>query len=459
MSFRKALLAAAVFPLLLASTLPVSAESLKGAMAKAYANNPDLNSARAALRATDENVPIAKAGYRPQVAATASGTVTNLRDFSVAGVDDETYRSGQVGVSITQTIFDGFQTLSRVRSAESGVYSAQENLKANEMQILLSAVQAYADIAQYQQVVSIRKQNLEFLNEQLNAAKTRLDVGEGTRTDVSQAQAQLAAGKALLASAVAQLKIARATYVQIVGSEPKDVKQVGPATSGLPRKLDQAVQIAITEHPSVRASLHAVDSAGYNVDEAEGALLPGVTVRGSTARTGSDQDGSSGYDYTASSITAQITVPIYQGGAEFGRIRQAKENLGAQQIRVDSVRAQIQQMVVAAYAQLEAAQAAISANQQQLTAAKLALEGMIEERNVGQATTLDVLNAQQTVLNAKESLAQSARDAVVSSYSGLAAMGRLTVADQNLQVAEYRANDHYEAVKDKWFGLRTVDGK
>ena len=459
MSFRKALLAAAVFPLLLASTLPVSAESLKGAMAKAYANNPDLNSARAALRATDENVPIAKAGYRPQVAATASGTVTNLRDFSVDGIPDDTYRSGQVGVSITQTIFDGFQTLSRVRSAESGVYSSQENLKANEMQILLSAVQAYADIAQYQQVVSIRKQNLQFLNEQLNAAKTRLDVGEGTRTDVSQAQAQLAAGKALLAAAVAQLKIARATYVQIVGSEPTNIKQAGPATSGLPRKLDQAVQIAITEHPSVKASLHAVDSAGYNVDEAEGALLPGVTVRGSTARTGSDQDGSSGYDYTASSITAQITVPIYQGGAEFGRIRQAKENLGAQQIRVDSVRAQIQQMVVAAYAQFEAAQAAISANQQQLTAAKLALEGMIEERNVGQATTLDVLNAQQTVLNARESLAQSARDAVVSSYSGLAAIGRLTVADQNLQVAEYRPNDHYEAVKDKWFGLRTVDGR
>lgn len=459
MSIRKALLAAAVFPLLFAAAQPAGAESLKGALAKAYANNPDLNAARAALRATDENVTIAKAGYRPQVGASMSGTVTHLDNFSNDLVDSETYRSGQIGLSVTQIIFDGFQTLSRIRSAESGVYAGQENVKANEIQILLSAVQAYADIARDQQVVAIRKQNLAFLNEQLNASQTRLDVGEGTRTDVSQAEAQLAAGKALLAAAVAQLKISRATYMQIVGEQPSNISQPAPATSGLPRSLDNAVQVAITEHPSVKAALHAVDAAGYQVDEAQGTLLPGVSLKGTYGRSGSDQSGSSGLDYNAATISAQVTIPIYQGGAEYGRIRQAKENLGARQIQVDSARAQIQQMVVAAYARLEASQAAISANQQQLKAAKLALDGVIEERNVGQATTLDVLNAQQQVLNAKESLAQSGRDAVVSSYSALAAMGRLTVADQGLQVAEYRANDHYEAVKDKWFGLRTVDGK
>ena len=460
MSFRKALLAAAVFPLLFASPLTASAESLKGALAKAYANNPDLNSARAALRATDENVTIAKAGYRPQVAVSGSASVNKTQDVSGYPGLSETYRSAQVGLSITQLIFDGFQTLSRVRSAESGVYAGQENLKANEIQILLAAVQAYADIARDQQVVSIRKQNLSFLNEQLNAAKTRLDVGEGTRTDVSQAEAQLAAGKALLAAAVAQLKISKATYVQIVGSAPTDIRQPAPASKGLPRNLDSAVEVAITEHPSVRAALHQVDAAGYQVDEANGALLPGVSLKGSVGRSASDAElFGSGTDATSSSLTAQIVIPLYQGGAEYGRVRQAKENLGAQQIRVDSVRAQLQQMVTAAYAQLEAAQAAISANQQQLSAANLALQGVIEERNVGQSTTLDVLNAQQQVLNAKESLAQSARNAVVASYSALAAMGRLTVIDQGLDVAEYRSNDHYEAVKDKWIGLRTVDGQ
>nr|WP_316653903.1 TolC family outer membrane protein [uncultured Gellertiella sp.] len=459
MSFRKALLATAVLPLLLVSTSPASAESLSGALAKAYANNPDLNAVRAALRATDENVTIAKAGYRPQVSAFGTASRTNLRDFSNDAFPNDSFSSGQVGVSVTQEIFDGFQTLSRIRAAESGVYAGQETLKANEEQILLAAVQAYADIARDQQVVSIRQQNLEFLNEQLNASKTRLDVGEGTRTDVSQAQAQLAAGKALLASAVAQLKISRATYVQIVGEEPVAIRQPAPASRGLPKTIDQAVQIAVTENPQVKASLHAVDRAGYQVDEAEGTLLPGVVIKGTVGRSGSTQDGTSGIEQTSSSVTAQLTIPIYQGGAEYGRIRQAKENLGSEQIKVDAVRAQIQQMVVAAYAQFEAAQAAISANHQQLTAAKLALDGVIEERNVGQATTLDVLNAQQTVLNARESLAQSGRNSVISSYSALAALGRLTVADQGLQVSEYRANDHYEAVKDKWIGLRTVDIK
>jgi outer membrane protein len=455
-SFRNFLLAAAVFPFLVASSAPVSAETLKGAMAKAYANNPDLNAARAALRATDENVTIAKAGYRPQVAINASGTVNNVRDFSGLPGYEDTYRSGQVGLSISQVIFDGFQTLSRIRAAESGVFAGQEDLKANEIQILLSAVQAYADIARDQQVVSIRKQNLAFLNEQLKASQTRLDVGEGTRTDVSQAQAQLAAGRALLAAAVAQLKVSHSTYVQIVGSEPDSVKQPAPAQKGLPSGLQQAVELAVTQHPSVKAALHQVDTAGYQVDEAEGTLLPGVSIRGSVARSGSDQLSASPNDLTANSLTAQVTIPIYQGGAEYGRIRQAKENLGARQIQVDSVRARIQQMVVSAYAQFEASRAAISANQQQLSAAQMALEGVMEERNVGQATTLDVLNAQQQVLSAKENIAQSARNAVVSSYSALAAMGRLTIADQDLQVAEYRANDHYEAVKDKWFGLRTV---
>lgn len=459
MSIRKYLAAAAALPLLIGLSQPVLAESLAGAMAKAYANNPDLNSARAALRASDENVTIAKAGYRPQIGASASASANHTQDVSGAPGYTDTYHTGQYGLSITQVIFDGFQTLSRVRAAEAGVFAGQENLKANESQILLSAVQAYADIARDQQVVAIRKQNLAFLTEQLNASKTRLDVGEGTRTDVSQSEAQLAVGKALLASAVAQLKISRGTYVQIVGTAPDKISQPAPAVRGLPRSLDQAVEIAITEHPSVKAQLHAVDAAGYQVDEANSTLLPGVSLKGTIGRSASDQSGTSGTDATSSSITAQITIPLYQGGAEYGRIRQAKENLGAQQIKVDSVRAQIQQMVVSAYAQMEAAQAAIAANQQQLSAAKMALDGVMEERNVGQATTLDVLNAQQQVLNARESLAQSGRNAVISTYSALAAMGRLTVADQGLQVAEYRSNDHYEAVKDKWIGLRTVDVK
>ncbi|WP_147179971.1 TolC family outer membrane protein [Ciceribacter naphthalenivorans] len=437
-----------------------SAETLFGAMAKAYENNPDLNAVRAALRATDETVTIAKAGMRPQVAATASASTVSVSDVRQPSSPDFGYNTQSIGISITQQIFDGFQTLNNVRAAEAGVFANRESLRAQEISILLAAAQAYADVARDQQIVVIRKQNLAFLQEQLNAANARLQVGEGTRTDVSQAEAQLAGAQALLAAAIAQLKQSQATYVQVVGEAPKGIKQPSPASKALPASVDSAVAIGIREHPYVLAALHAVDAAGYQVKSAEGTLLPGVVVQGNVARNWTNEPpGYSNPDATAASVTAQLKIPIYQGGAEFGSIRRAKETLGEQRIKVDSARASVQQQVTSAYAQMEASIAAIAAARKQLAAANLALQGVIEERNVGQKTTLDVLNAQQTVLEAKESLVGYQRNSVVASYSVLAASGRLTIKSQGLAVAEYRSEDHYEAVKDAWFGLRTVDGR
>ncbi|MDO9417060.1 TolC family outer membrane protein [Pararhizobium sp.] len=450
---RKAAVLAAMSAALWFQPHAVSAETIFGAMAKAYKNNPDLNAARAGLRATDEGVPIAKSGYRPVVEGTATGTLTRLDN--ITGVND--YKSSSVGITVTQQIFDGFQTLNNVRAAESTVFATREALRGNEISILLAAAQSYANIARDQQIVSIRKQNLAFLREQLNAAQARLDVGEGTRTDVSLAQAELANAQALLVGAVAQLKSSQAVYVQIVGETPEGIKQPSPAKKALPSNLDQAVATGLREHPSITGASYNVDAAGYQVKSAEGTMLPGVVLQGAVTRqTG---DASATQNQTSSSITARLNVPIYQGGVEYGQIRQAKERLGQQRILVDSARAEVQQTIVTAYAQLEAALAIISANRQQISAANLALSGVIEERSVGQRTTLDVLDAQQTVLQAKEALVGSQRDAVVASYSVIAAMGRLTIATQGLDVVEYKPEEHYEAVKDKWFGLRTVDGR
>ncbi|WP_077961366.1 TolC family outer membrane protein [Ensifer adhaerens] len=452
---RKAALLAAVSTSLLLAPQAVLAETIFGAMAKAYANNPDLNAARAGLRATDESVPIAKSGFRPQVAAFASGTLSNVEAEKTRSRD---FHQGQVGVTVNQMVFDGFQTLNNVRAAESNVFSTRESLRANEISILLSAATIYSNIARDQQLVSIRKQNIAFLQEQVNAAKARLDVGEGTRTDVSLAEASLANAQSQLIVAVAQLKQSEATYVQIVGDVPRGIKQASPASKSLPRTLDQAVATGLRESPIILSAQYAVDSAGYQVKSAEGSMLPGVTLQGQVGRT-TGNTGTDGLDSNSASITARLEVPIYQGGREYGQIRQAKERLGQQRILVDSARAAVEQTIVSAYAQLEAAIARISANKAQISAAKLALDGVIEERKVGQRTTLDVLDSQQDVLQAQELLALAQRDAVVASYSLLAASARLTVRDQGLQVAEYRAEEHYEAVKDKWFGLRTVDGR
>lgn len=456
--FRKTLFAAVALPALLGMSSGAWAESIQAAMAKAYANNPDLNSARASLRATDENVTMAKAGYRPQVGITAAHTnaaAFGLRNMS--GVDAYS-QNDTISLTVSQQIFDGFQTLNRINAAEAGVYATREQLRGTEMQILYSAVQAYANVALYQDLVASRKENLGFLNEQLKAANARLQVGEGTRTDVSQAQAQLAAAQALLAAATAQLKMAQAVYMQIVGDAPKGIKQSTMAKRGMPSSLDSAVALGLRQHPSILAAEHAVDASGYQVKTAEGALLPGVAVQAGVGRTFVNPSTISSAPYNSASVTAQLTIPLYKGGAEYGAVRQAKENLTASEIKVDSARLAVRQSIVSAYAQMQAAGASISANKQALSASNLALSGVIEERKVGQATTLDVLNAQQTVLNARENLAQAHHDAVVASYGVLAATGQLTVQSQGLAVAAYKPEQHYEAVKDAWFGLRTVDG-
>ncbi|MBW3098106.1 TolC family outer membrane protein [Pseudohoeflea sp. DP4N28-3] len=420
-----------------------SAESLYAAMARAYANNPDLNAARAGLRATDEGVAIAKSGYRPTVAAEGSVTITN-RD----GVTTDT---ASVGVSVTQTLFDGFQTRNNVRAAEATVFAGRENLRGTEIDILLAAAEAYANVNRDNQIVSFRRQNIAFLQEQFTAAQARFDVGESTRTDVSQAEAQLAGARALLTAAVAQAKASAAVYAQIVGTMPKNMKAAPLPTRLLPGSLDRAVAIGLKGHPSILAAKFSVDAAGFDVKAAEGTMLPGVSVTGSV----NELEGG----VTVGQVQARVSVPIYQGGAASARVRQAKELLGQQRIQVDSIHRAIEQAIISSWAQMEASRATINANRAQLRAANLALNGVVEERRVGQRTTLDVLVAQQSVLEARESLAQSERNAIVAAYSVLAYTGRLTVRRLGLQVAHYRPEEHYEATKDRWYGLRTPDGR
>ncbi|MGG7517513.1 TolC family outer membrane protein [Allorhizobium undicola] len=449
-----------VLPVFFGQPLSASADTIFGAMEKAYANNPDLNSVRAALRATDENVTIAKAGFRPTLGFQSTAVQSSTGHFKpyAEGLSNSFYTVDNQLV-LTQMIFDGFQTLNNVRSAESNVLSSRESLRANEIQILYSAAEAYSDVARDQQIEDIRRQNLKFLQEQLRAAQARLQVGEGTRTDVAQAEAQLAGAQAQLAAAIAQLKQSQATYVQIVGEAPKGVKQPARATKALPANLDSAVKLGMMQHPSVLAAQHAVSSAQYQVKSAEGSMLPGVSLQGTVGRHVTDDRPSSDRDYSAATITARVQVPIYQGGSEYGQIRKAKENVGAQELQVDVARLSVQKQVTSAYAQMEAATAAISSGRKQVEAAKLALQGVIEERNVGQKTTLDVLNAQQVVLEAQESLVTYQSNQVVASYAVLAATGALTVKSQGLQVAEYHPEVHYEEVKDKWFGMRATTDK
>lgn len=425
----------------LASIGTASAETIIGAMSRAYDNNPDLAAARAGLRATDEGVAIAKSGYRPNISGALSATYNNVEGNKV--------NSSLGNLTITQKLFDGFATRNNVGAAKAQVFAGREGLKSTEINILQSAAQAYANLSRDNQLVVIRRQNLKFLKEQLSAAKSRLNVGEGTRTDVSQAEAQLASAVAGLAAASAQAKSSSAVYVQIVGSAPRKIGQPKTIARLLPRSLDSAIAKGLSSHPSIASAQFNVDEAEFNIGSSKANLLPGVAATGSLTETN--------LGVTTTTLTGQVTVPIYSGGANHARVRQAKQNLDARKAQVASQKRSVEQAIVASWVGYESAVATLSANRAQLNAAKLALNGVMEERRVGQRTTLDVLNAQQTVLSSRENIVQSQRNAVVSSYSTLAAMGLLTVDYLKLKVSRYDPDKHYLAVKDKWFGLRATD--
>lgn len=456
--FRRSLLAAVIGPALALSVTPVNAETILGALAKAYQNNSSLNSQRAGVRVTDEDVAIAKSGYRPTIAGQASA--------GVQAQDGTEIRTGSFGVSIQQSLFDGFQTRNNVNAANARVQASVEGLRNTEQDTLFNAASTYMDVIRDRRIATLREQNLDFLQEQVRAADSRFDVGEGTRTDVAQAQASRSLAIAQLSAARAQVTASAAVYHQIIGNDPGSLDMPRPLANLLPRSLDEAFAIAASEHPAILAQQHLVDAANFAVNSAEGSLLPQVSASAGVSRSYTDLPGVSGSasgtregTSDSANIGVSVTVPLYQGGLASAQVRQAKESLGQARIDVDVTRDSVRQILASAWTQFEAARETVQANREQVDAAQLALDGVIEERNVGQRTTLDVLNAQADVINAQVTLASAERDVVVASYAILSAMGRLSPTRLGLDVALHHPEEHYNAVKDKWYGLRTPDGR
>jgi outer membrane protein len=452
-SVRNCVFAAVLLSATAFSFAPAWAETISGALAKAYRSNSELNSARAGVRVTDENMPIAKSGYRPFIAGT--GTIDHTSQNGVG------ITTGSFGVSIQQTLFDGFQTRNNVNAAKSQVRAAQYGLQNTVQNILFNAASAYMDVIRDRQIAALTERNLAFLEEQVRGARARFEVGEGTRTDVAQAEASQAAAVAQLSAARAQALASAAVYRQLVGEDPGRLEAAGPVRP-LPASLDQAHTLAAMEHPAILATLQLVDARDFQVKSAEGSLLPGVTAEAGVTRSYSYADGGQApgsSNSTSGRIGLRLTVPIYQGGLASAQVRQSKEALGQARIEVDVSRDQVRAAVTSAWTQYRAALETVSANRELVAAAQLALNGVIEERSVGQRTTLDVLNAQADVITAQINLASAERNVVVASYAILSATGRLSVARLGLQVEEYDPREHYRAVKDKWYGLRTPDGR
>jgi outer membrane protein len=427
----------------------VGVESLTQALQSAYISNPTLNAQRAALRSTDEGVPQALSGYRP--------TITGAANAGVTTSSGTTFYPTGLSLTVEQPLYVGGRTANGVNIAETAVLAGRETLRNTEQSTLLSAAEAFMNLVQAQALVNLRRENVDFLGQQVKAAQDRLNVGEGIRTDVAQTEARQAAGQADLNSAIASLNAAIASYEQVIGHRPKSLGAAKPVDALLPKSLNAALADAMTSHPAILASGYNIDIAEYNVKVAEGSLLPTLSVSGTLSH--SENSSGTGSRSDSASAVARLSVPIYQGGEASSKVRQAKEVLGQRRIELDSARDQIRQAVISAWGTLDAARAQIRAAESQVSAENQLLSGIIEQQKVGQQTTLDVLNAQQELLTARVSQVSAQHDRVIASYALLAAVGMLNAEKLGLDVPLYDPVQHYTQVRDKWGGIRTPDGR
>ena len=434
------------------------AETISSALARAYMGNPDLNQQRAAGRATDEGVSRAVSGYRPQVSATATAGYNYLNETIGGGVTKGSAFPSAGGLTVTQNLFNGNQTTNGVRAAESTVLQSRETTRNTEQNTLQNGATAYMNVLRDTAILELNKNNITVLEEQLRQTRDRFNVGEVTRTDVAQAESSLATARSNYFTAQANLQNSIANFRQIIGVEPKRLEAARPIDGLLPATLQSAITVALSEHPAIQAAFHNVDVAQLQVQVQEGQLYPTLNVVGNVQQNNQYQGFANNRLFNAS-VLGQLSVPIYQGGAAYAQIRQAKELLDQARLQADLQRDMIRAAVVSSWGQLETAKAVIRSSQAAVKSSEIALDGVREEAKVGQRTTLDVLIAQQTLLNARVNLVSAQRDRVVASYVVMAASGRLSATNLALNVVHYDPTIHYDQVKDKWIGLRTPDGR
>jgi outer membrane protein len=434
--------------------------TLAEALAETYSNQPALQAERAKLRATDENVPTALAGWRPTVVLAGTtgygdGVTRSYLKNQVSGgsiINTQNDRLiGTAQATVTQNIYTGGKIQANVNRSKNQVYAERANLIAQEQTSFNNAVSAYVGVIQAKELLELQVNNEQVLAKQLQATNDRFRVGEITRTDVAQAEAALEGARATRETAEGTLQTARGTFQQIVGVFPPD-DLVEPQPLNLPVHSEQeASSLASANNPNVISAQFNNAAAKDAVDVAFAALLPQLSLQGQTFQqnnAGGRSTQANGYQ-----ILAQLSVPLYQGGAEYSAVRQARQAQQQTDRLIDDAKRTAVQNAVQAWDTLVAAKAAADSTRAQIRANEVALEGVEREAIVGSRTTLDVLNATQLLLTSRTTLVQNLAQVISASYGVAVAIGRLTAQDLHLPVPLYDETAYYEAVKDKWVGL------
>ncbi|HVC57651.1 MAG TPA: TolC family outer membrane protein [Stellaceae bacterium] len=449
---------------LLLAAAPASAQTLTEAFAYAYNNNPQLLAQRAALRATDEGVPQALANWRPTVnfsgsaafnrsgEATGSAIPCGPLGNPTTGTCISNFESKSVDLRITQPVYRGGRTEAQTREAINAVQAARAQTIGVETTVFQAVAQAYLDVVRDQTLVEVARNNESVLRKQLEATRDRFRVGEVTRTDVAQAESSLAQATAQRINAEGQLEVSRAEYARAVGHPPG--RLVMPRERpGLPATREEALSLAAHDNPNVIAASFNELAARDNVDVVRGQLLPQISIVGDLNRSSAPSVTLRGARIDAASVTAQLTMPLYEGGAVYSQTRQAEQTVGQRRSQVDDARRQAVQSATQAWETLQAARAAIASFGAAVRAAQIALEGTQQEALVGSRTVLDVLIAEQQLFTTQSQLVTAQHDAALQEFVLTAATGRLIAPDLRLPVRLYDMDRHYRQVKDKWLGF------
>jgi len=425
-------------------------QSLIEALSSTYNSNPDLLASRATLRQTDETLTQAVSNWRPKVSLSVEYNRIEYDGIPVKTGNFNYQLQGRTTLlTATQPLFRGGKTVADTKVAQANIQAQRAVLADTERNVLLSSVQAYADLLQDTGIVDVRRNNVRVLVEQLNATRERFRVGELTITDVSQAEARLEQSKADLVLAQAQARIDEAAFQHYIGIKPSrlgDLALIG----GLPASEEECVALAMDGAPLSVSAQHRITAASYGVNSAISVLLPQVNLIG-FAQTQADLQvpNDQYYQYGA---RLQLTVPIYQNGSEWSAVRQAKQLVGQRRNELDSARRTAAETVIRAWRNLDSARSRIQSFESQVRANSVALNGVQQEALVGSRTTLDVLNAEQELLNSQVSLLQARHDTQVSYYAVMSAIGRLTARSLGLPVEYYDEEKYYKEVGSRWIG-------
>ena len=463
---------------LIMSCNSASAESLRDALSAAYQYNPSLEVRRAQVRASDENVSIAHGRFRPTIAGSGglswektilsgnSGGVNagNINAGNNVVVDSSgnltqggVNRRATYGISISQPIFAGGQLISQLRSAEAGVRGDRELLRDTESSVLLQAVTAYVSVLSFRQVLSAQERNLRRLTKVVRVTQERVELSQLTRTDLSQAKLRRATAVAAVAAARADLREARAFYMNVIGHNPGRLSKAKILTS-LPKTLAAAQATANNENPLIINALYTEEAARHGVRQIRGQLLPQVSLGANWG----DEHSSSGVAFQRRiEVDGRVTIPIYSGGQIHAAVRQAKHiHVGAIQ-SIEQVRSAVRQSLTSAWSRLQSQRTQVQLGAARIRASQVALEGVRNEEEIGQRTLLDVLNAEQDILDARVAAILARRDLVIASYEILALVGRLDAETLGLGSRVYDPTIHYHEVRRKWFGLNIThaDGR